>query len=604
MDQTWLSPRLVLNAALVVAAIVILVWLFRGRKYDVFVSYRREGGSFVARALESALTGAGLRVFLDVSSLEGGPFPAQLSKRVATIPNFLLVLSPNSLDRCGNTGDWLCAEITEAFARQRRILPVELPDFKFPANLPAPIPTLESLQRFKYDHVLFGATINRILFALTGYIWRTRMLRFLEYVSGAIAIVALGLAAIFANGELHNLLAAPREAWTPVTIRDAQDKQIPGTWMDIYWVTTPTGRHKAWLAGVAAGPGGWPGVAPSLGRGVLLYTDNVRDSWTDVTNSVNVELRSPASRALPQPARIGPITALESVPTDFFAEASAESRQTFVMATYNGIYRMVYKEGSFLADRQQWTRFDPLPDDRVFFDGLGFMSHSAYAVGWPGILYWRSREGNWRQELNTGNAYPISSVTTLGTSDTPEAWAAGRAGEDSQGGLASTSHGAIYHLRDITRGAWEAIRSPAGIFGPRQALHSVVALDANTIIAVGERGLIVRVTRDNQSSKDWKWERIILSPPVLGDLNSVHYVRGLDTAWIIGNEGAILKATDKGHCWKRINSNQANLHRVRFFGNDSGWIVGDNVVLQYQSRAALLPFLARIPIPHPKNCEN
>ena len=39
------------------------------KKYDVFISYRRDGGDVTAKHLRDALTEKGYKVFLDVESL-------------------------------------------------------------------------------------------------------------------------------------------------------------------------------------------------------------------------------------------------------------------------------------------------------------------------------------------------------------------------------------------------------------------------------------------------------------------------------------------------------------------------------------------------------
>ena len=78
--------------------------------FDVFVSYRREGGSQVARTVQQALKGK-CKVFLDVDTLGGGHFDTTLLSMIAVAPNFLLLLTEGSLNRCANDKDWLRREI-------------------------------------------------------------------------------------------------------------------------------------------------------------------------------------------------------------------------------------------------------------------------------------------------------------------------------------------------------------------------------------------------------------------------------------------------------------------------------------------------------------
>lgn len=95
-------------------------------KYDVFISYRRDGGDVTAKHLHDALTAKGYKVFLDVESLRSGPFNTALYEVIENTKDFVLVLPENALNRCVNEEDWLRLEIQHANACGRNIVPVIL----------------------------------------------------------------------------------------------------------------------------------------------------------------------------------------------------------------------------------------------------------------------------------------------------------------------------------------------------------------------------------------------------------------------------------------------------------------------------------------------
>jgi hypothetical protein len=135
-------------------------------KTDVFISYRRDGGSAEARLIRSALGERGLNTFLDVTSLTHGMFDETLLTRIAEARIFLLVLSPHALDRCVEEQDWLRREIAHALQTGRVIVPVMLPGFEFPDELPAEIKALPRHQAVPYSHTLFDATVSKLLDAI------------------------------------------------------------------------------------------------------------------------------------------------------------------------------------------------------------------------------------------------------------------------------------------------------------------------------------------------------------------------------------------------------------------------------------------------------
>lgn len=72
---------------------------------DVFVSYRRSNGSQLASLLKVHLQLRGFTVFIDVERLEAGKFDNNLLNSIKQAKHFILVLTPNTLDRCINDVD-------------------------------------------------------------------------------------------------------------------------------------------------------------------------------------------------------------------------------------------------------------------------------------------------------------------------------------------------------------------------------------------------------------------------------------------------------------------------------------------------------------------
>nr|XP_053634146.1 NAD(+) hydrolase sarm1-like isoform X1 [Cherax quadricarinatus] len=75
---------------------------------DVFISYRRSNGSQLASLLKVHMQLKDFSVFIDVERLEAGKFDNNLLNSIRQAKNFLLVLTPNALDRC--IGDTECKD--------------------------------------------------------------------------------------------------------------------------------------------------------------------------------------------------------------------------------------------------------------------------------------------------------------------------------------------------------------------------------------------------------------------------------------------------------------------------------------------------------------
>jgi hypothetical protein len=135
---------------------------------DVFISYRREGGYAMARLLYECLHNAGLSVFLDLEELRSGTFNDKLYEAIEKSENFVLVLPPDSLDRCQNENDWLRLEIEHAIKLKKNIIPIMMVGFTFPDNLPPSLQVLPFFNGVQSSRDYFDATVKKLISMLHG----------------------------------------------------------------------------------------------------------------------------------------------------------------------------------------------------------------------------------------------------------------------------------------------------------------------------------------------------------------------------------------------------------------------------------------------------
>lgn len=94
------------------------------KKFDIFISYRRDGGINSAVALHSTLLQMNYRAFLDVNNLQSGKFDDALYDVIDNCTDFLLVLSPRALERCNDKDDWVRKEVERALQMNKNIIPI------------------------------------------------------------------------------------------------------------------------------------------------------------------------------------------------------------------------------------------------------------------------------------------------------------------------------------------------------------------------------------------------------------------------------------------------------------------------------------------------
>lgn len=124
--------------------------------YDIFLSYRRDGGKEWARSLKSELERRGYQVFLDFDELNDGVFDRRIMAAIDTAPIFMILLSPHALDRCVETDDWVRKEIEYALSRNRHFIPVD-PDRSFdgfPSGLSDELK--KGLGQHQFSEIMFG----------------------------------------------------------------------------------------------------------------------------------------------------------------------------------------------------------------------------------------------------------------------------------------------------------------------------------------------------------------------------------------------------------------------------------------------------------------
>lgn len=170
--------------------------------YDIFISYRRKGaGAGVAGELQAKLENLGYIVFLDVDEIGSGQFPEQIERAISECKDFILVLSPGTLDRCVEEEDWVRREILQAQNQNKNIIGVGLPGFFMPEaeSLPEPLKPMTTIQVFSWTHEYRTASFAKIAENLVStQLKKKKTHRLRLYLLSAIlvAVVAVVVAAV------------------------------------------------------------------------------------------------------------------------------------------------------------------------------------------------------------------------------------------------------------------------------------------------------------------------------------------------------------------------------------------------------------------------
>ena len=160
----------------------------------VFISYRRALSRHLARSIYQDLKLNGWDVFLDVNTIDSGDFDRIILSQIGARAHFILLISPGSLERCANPGDWVLREIQEAVRLERNIVPVVEEGADFDRELSCLPPDLRAAvgrrNALPLTHFFFDAAVEML---------RTRFLR----TPASIAIAAPPPAELRTRGEPH-----------------------------------------------------------------------------------------------------------------------------------------------------------------------------------------------------------------------------------------------------------------------------------------------------------------------------------------------------------------------------------------------------------------
>lgn len=132
-----------------------------GTKYDIFISYRRDGGYDTAKHLYDLLTRDGYSVSFDIDTLRNGDFDVELLKRIDECTDFILVLDKDAFKKTldpkfKKEHDWMRNELAYALQKEKNIIPIMLNGFsEFPNNLPSDISKVAKKNGPKYDQYYF-----------------------------------------------------------------------------------------------------------------------------------------------------------------------------------------------------------------------------------------------------------------------------------------------------------------------------------------------------------------------------------------------------------------------------------------------------------------
>lgn len=117
---------------------------------DIFISYRRSDGTDIARSVEQALKARGYQnIFYDYTSLRDGVFNEKIIDAINNCNDYILLLTPEALDRCAEEGNWVAREIETAILAGCQFIPLAVNENYtiFPKDFPKKLRIIQNIQQ-------------------------------------------------------------------------------------------------------------------------------------------------------------------------------------------------------------------------------------------------------------------------------------------------------------------------------------------------------------------------------------------------------------------------------------------------------------------------
>ena len=175
-------------------------------KYDIFRSYRQEGGYTTAKHLYDLLTRDGYRVSFDIDTLRNGDFDTSLLDRVDQSKDFILIIDEHAFDRTLNPDfdpkkDWMRQELAYALKKGKNVIPVFLKGTNgFPLGLPEDVRPVTTKNGPQYNQYYFNDFYNRLK---KDFITATPKKKYFKALMAFVILVLLIFATIFIYNKFN-----------------------------------------------------------------------------------------------------------------------------------------------------------------------------------------------------------------------------------------------------------------------------------------------------------------------------------------------------------------------------------------------------------------
>jgi len=181
-------------------------------EHDVYISYREETGTGLAKLIAAGLARRGFHVVPDSLAAGSGRDESFLNA-IEEAPDFVLLLTPNALDPCRDEGDRMRREIAHALTTERNIVPVYVPGFVRPraSSLPPDLASLPTRGGVFYNPGASRESVARIAHMLASdtTVDDRRLMRQAKRLFVTLGLALLAIVAFEVARALPRLLARP-----------------------------------------------------------------------------------------------------------------------------------------------------------------------------------------------------------------------------------------------------------------------------------------------------------------------------------------------------------------------------------------------------------